>query len=168
VEPLPRGADGEAAFAQIFERVLEGAVVALEQQVDRTAAGAGDADPATQDAFARALGGLLGEREEDRKLRLVVEVAADDRERVGVQDGQQLVVGQAEAVLQQRGGGGGQKSWFSPPKTSLTLSSVKMRRIESVSRSAQERTWMFSGAPGWSGIVSVTTIFSKPASRRFS
>ncbi len=129
---------------------------------------AGGADPAAQDAVAGALGGLLGEGEEDRQLGLVVEVAADDLERVGVENGQQLVVGQAEAVLQEGGGGGGQKSWFSPPKTSDTLSSVKIRRIESVSRSAQDSTWMLSGAPGRSGIVSVTTIFSKPAAARFS
>jgi hypothetical protein len=45
---------------------------------------------------------------------------------------------------------------------------VKIRRIESVSRSAHDSSWMFSGAPGRSGIVSVTTIFSKPASTRFS
>ena len=126
------------------------------------------ADPAAQHAVAGALGGLLGEREEDRQLRLVVEVAAEHRERVGVQDGQQLVVGEAEAVLQQRGGGGGQKSWFSPPKTSDTESSVKIRRIESVSRSAHDSTWMLSGAPARSGMVSVTTIFSKPAEARFS
>ena len=40
-----------------------------------------------------------------------------------------------------------QNSWFSPPKTSLTLSSVKMRRIESVSSSAQLSTRRLSGAP---------------------
>ena len=140
----------------------------LEEQVQRAPVAPADAQPAPQDALPRALRGLLGQREEDRQLRLVVQVAADDRQRVGVQDGQQLVVGEPEAVLQQRRGGGGQKSWFSPPKTSDTESSVKIRRIESVSRSAQESTWMFSGAPGRSGIVSVTTIFSKPAASRFS
>ena len=140
----------------------------LEQQVDRAAVAAAGADPAAQHAVARPLGGLLGQREEDRQLGLVVEVAADDRQRVGVEDAEQLVVGEPEAVLQQRCGGGGQNSWFSPPKTSDTESSVKMRRIESVSRSAHDRTWMFSGAPGCSGIVSVTTIFSKPAASRFS
>jgi hypothetical protein len=39
----------------------------------------------------------------------VVEVAAEHGERIGVQDGQQLVVGEPEPVLQQRGGGGGQR-----------------------------------------------------------
>jgi hypothetical protein len=45
----------------------------------------------------------------------VLEVTADDLEWPGVEDRQQLVVGEPEAVLQQRGGGGGQNSWFSPP-----------------------------------------------------
>jgi hypothetical protein len=45
---------------------------------------------------------------------------------------------------------------------------VKIRRIESVSRSAVGRTSMFAGAPGRSGIVSVTTIFSNGALARFS
>jgi hypothetical protein len=166
--PLARGAHDEAALAQVLEGVLEGAEVLREQQVDRAAVTAARADPAPQDALPRALGGLLGEREEDRQLGLVVQLAGQDSERIGVQDRQQLVVGEPEAVLQQGGGGGGQNSWFSPPKTSDTESSVKIRRMESVSRSAQDRTWMFSGAPGRSGIVSVTTIFSKPASTRFS
>jgi hypothetical protein len=129
---------------------------------------AGGTDPAAQDALPRALDGLLGQRQQDRQLRLVLEIAAEDGQRVGVEDRQQLVVGEPEAVLQQCGGGGGQNSWFSPPKTSDTESSVKIRRMESVSRSAQDRTWMLSGAPGRSGIVSVTTIFSKPAASRFS
>ncbi len=128
----------------------------------------GGADPALEDFGTGALRGLLGQREQDRQLWLVVELAAQDAQRIGVKDRQQLVVGESEPVLQQSGGGGGQKSWFSPPKTSDTESSVKIRRIESVSRSAQESTWMFSGAPGRSGIVSVTTIFSKPAASRFS
>jgi len=51
---------------------------------------------------------LLGEREQDRQLGLVVELAGDDGERVGVEDAQQLVVAEAEAGLQERGGGGGQ------------------------------------------------------------
>jgi hypothetical protein len=128
----------------------------------------GGAHPALEDFRAGTLRGLFGQREQDRQLRLVVELAAENAERIGVEDRQQLVVGEPEPVLQQGGGGGGQKSWFSPPKTSDTESSVKIRRIESVSRSAQESTWMFSGAPGRRGIVSVTTIFSKPAASRFS
>src|SRR5207302_1323604 len=41
-----------------------------------------------------------------------------------------------------------QNSWFSPPKTSLTEPSVKIWRIELVSRSAHDRTRTLSGAPG--------------------
>jgi hypothetical protein len=33
----------------------------------------------------------------------VVEVARDDRERVGVEDGEQLLVGQSQQLLQARG-----------------------------------------------------------------
>ena len=43
-----------------------------------------------------------------------------------------------------------------------------MRRIESVSRSAHGSTRMFAGAPGRSGMVSVTTICSNGEARRFS
>jgi hypothetical protein len=38
----------------------------------------------------------------------VVEIPAEDRQRIGVEDGQQLVIGEPEAVLQERCGGGGQ------------------------------------------------------------
>jgi hypothetical protein len=79
------------------------------EEVDGAAVAAGGAEPAAEDAVAGALGGLLGEREEDRELGLVVEVAADEGQRVGVEDGQELVVGEAEAVLQEGGGGGGQR-----------------------------------------------------------
>jgi hypothetical protein len=58
--------------------------------------------------------------------------------------------------------GQGQKSWFSPAKISETESSVKMRRIESAKVPAVESTVMFSGEPGRSGIVSLTTICSIP------
>ena len=61
-----------------------------------------------------------------------------------------------------------QNSWFSPPNTSLTEPSVKMRRIESVRMSAQGSTCTLSGAPGGAGMVSVTTIRSKGPRARFS
>jgi hypothetical protein len=60
---------------------------------------AGGADPAAHDVGARALDGLLGQREEDRQLRLVVELAGEDAERIRVEDRQQLVVGEPEPVL---------------------------------------------------------------------
>ena len=77
-----------------------------------------------------------------------------------------LVVARPENRLKRRAFP--QNSWFSPPKTSLTEPSVKIWRIELVRSSAQERTRTFSGAPGGSGIVSVTTICSRPAAARFS
>ena len=110
-----------------------------QEQVERASLRSGGAQPAAQERGVV----VLGEGEEDRELGLVVEVARDHGERVLAQDLQQLVVAEAEAGLQERGGGAGtQKSWFSPPKTSETESSVKIRRIESVSRSAQESTRM--------------------------
>jgi hypothetical protein len=39
----------------------------------------------------------------------VVEIAAQDGQRIGVEDREQLVVGEPEPVLQQGGGGGGQR-----------------------------------------------------------
>ena len=78
----------------------------------------------------------------------MVEVVGDDRQRVLVEDREELVVAEAEPSLKSRCS---QKSWFSPPKTSDTESSVKMRRIESVSRSAHGSTRMLSGAPGAAG-----------------
>ncbi|MET0603700.1 MAG: hypothetical protein ABW167_17080 [Baekduia sp.] len=104
-----RSADDEPSIAQVVERVLERAEVLGEQQIDRPTVAAGSADPALEDLRAGALRGLLGQREQDRQLRLVVELAAEDAERVGVEDRQQLVVGEAEPVLQQGGGGGGQQ-----------------------------------------------------------
>ena len=123
------------------------------------------ADPAPEALLAQALRGLGGELQQQRDLGPVVELVRDDRQRVLVEDGEQLVVAEAEASLERCGS---QNSWFSPPNTSLTESSVKIRRIESVSRSAQLSTRMLSGAPGRSGIVSVTTICSKPELARFS
>ncbi len=58
--------------------------------------------------------------------------------------------------------------YYRGTKTSDTESSVKIRRIESVSRSAHESVRTFAGAPGCIGIVSVTTISSNSAKRRGS
>jgi hypothetical protein len=77
------------------------------------------------------------EIEEDGELGAVIELTGDDLQRVGGEDGEQLVVGEAQQLLQVLGA---QNSWFSPPNTSDTDSSVKMRRIESVNSSAQDRT----------------------------
>ena len=133
--------------------------------VERAALRARRSHPAGEAIRAQALGRAGGELQQERDLGPVIQVVGDDGQRVLVEDREQLVVAQAEASLE---GGGSQNSWFSPPKTSLTESSVKIRRIESVSRSAQLRTRMLSGAPGRSGIVSVTTICSKSELARFS
>jgi hypothetical protein len=47
---------------------------------------------------------VIGEQvEQDRQLGLVIEVAGDDLERIGVEDREQLVVRQAEQVLEPLG-----------------------------------------------------------------
>src|SRR5215213_1326853 len=61
-----------------------------------------------------------------------------------------------------------QKSWFSPSKASDTEWSLKMRRIESVSTSAQVSRVMRSGAGSTSGTVSVTTMSPRGESARVS
>src|SRR5437763_5327387 len=97
------------------------------------------------------------------------ELAGEQRQRVHVQRPAQLLLAQTEEVHQlRRLLASAQNSWFSPPNTSLTEPSVKIWRIELVSRSAQESHETLSGAPGGSGIVSVTTTCSKFAAARFS
>ena len=56
--------------------------------------------PAAQDRRAGALLRLGEQVEQDRQLRLVLELAADHRERVGVEDREQLLVVQPEQLLQ--------------------------------------------------------------------
>src|SRR6201999_3986435 len=103
----------------------------------------------------RRSGALLGigkQVEQDRQLGVVVGLAAHHLHRGGVEHGEQLVVAEPEQLLEVRGAA--QNSWFSPPNTSDTESSVKIRRIVSVSRSAQDSTRTFNGGPGPIGIVS--------------
>ena len=143
-----------AALAVFGERVLEAREVALQQKLQR---------PAPHPRLGRGL--VADELEQDLDLGPVVLVARDHREGVAVEDLQQLLVGEAEEQLQALGA---QNSWFSPPKTSATESSVKMRRMLSVSRSATDRTVRLSGASFWTGIVSVTTMRSNGLAFRFS
>src|SRR5437763_15309897 len=116
----------------------------------------------------------------------MLELAGEQREWIDIEHAAQLVVAQPEQLHQpgraialgaaanlrivalghrprSAAAGGDQKSWFSPPNTSLTDPSVKIWRIELVSRSAHESTRTLSGAPAGSGRVSVTTICSSPA-----
>jgi len=98
---------------QLAQRVLERAEVARQQEVERPAGRPCGAEPAAQHGGAGALLGLGQEVEQDRQLGLVLELARDDRERVGVECAQQLLVAQAEQLLQALGGGRAQNSWFS-------------------------------------------------------
>ncbi len=155
----------EPALGQRGELVLEAREVPLQQRVERAPGRALAAHPALEHRRAGLLLRVGEQVEQDRQLGPVVEVAADDLERVGVEHHEQLVVVQPQQLLE---AGGAQNSWFSPPNTSDTESSVKMRRIESVSRSAHESTRTLGGASGRIGIVSVTTTCSKFADARFA
>jgi hypothetical protein len=103
-EPEPKrsatSTQDKAALGERVERRLEGAEVAREQQPKRRAGGAGRAQPAAQDRRAGALLGLGEEIEQDRQLGPVVELAADQVQRLGVERRQQLLVAQAEELLQ--------------------------------------------------------------------
>ena len=132
-------AQDEPARGEVLDGVLEGGEVALREEVDRAAARPLRPHPAPQHGFAGALLGVGEQVEQDRQLGPVVELAGEQLQRAGVERADQLLVGEAEQVLQLLGARPGQKSWFSPPKTSDTESSVKIRRIESVSRSADRQ-----------------------------
>ena len=124
--------------------------------------------PAREHRLAEALGRLLRDRVEDLDLRAMPRLAGDRRKRIEVEHRKRLLVAQLEPQGDAVQNVSVQKSWFSPPKTSLTEPSVKIRRIESVSSSAQGSTKTLSGAPARSGIVSVTTIRSNCVRARFS
>ena len=69
------------------------------------------AHPALEHGRARLLLRVGEQVEQDRQLGPVVEVAADDLERVGVEHDEQLVVVQPQQLLE---AGGAQNHWFSP------------------------------------------------------
>jgi hypothetical protein len=94
------------------QRVLEAREVALQQQVERPSGRTGGSHPAAQHGRAGLLLGLGEEVQEDRQLRLVVELAGDDGERVGVEGPEQLLLAQAQQLLQALCGGRAQNSWF--------------------------------------------------------
>src|SRR5207245_8732694 len=103
----------------------------------------------------------------------VLDLARQQRQRIDVECAAELVLGQAEQLHQPHRplallAVARQNSWFSPPNTSLTDPSVKIWRIELVSRSAHDSTRTLSGAPAGSGMVSVTTISSSRAARSCS
>jgi hypothetical protein len=83
--------------------MLECPEVPGQQQIDWCARGPRGADPAAQRRCAEGLLRLGQQGEQDRQLRLVIEVAGDDLERIRVEHGQQLLVGEAQQLLQARG-----------------------------------------------------------------
>jgi hypothetical protein len=93
-------AQDESALGEGVECRLEGGEIARQQQVERPAGRPGRAQPAAQDGCAGALLGLGEQVEQDRQLGPVVELAADQLERLGVERRQQLLVGEAEQLLQ--------------------------------------------------------------------
>src|SRR4051794_15961337 len=169
-ERLPgAAAEDEPAVGQVGERVLERREVPTGEDVDRRAVGTGRPHPSPQHRRPRPLLRLGQEVEQDRQLGPVVELPGEQREWVDVEHRAELLLGEPEERHQPvRPVARAQKSWFSPAKTSDTEPSVKIWRIESVRRSAHERTRMLSGASGASGMVSVTTISSNGAVPRFS
>jgi len=106
------GSQDEAALRKRRERIFERAEVARQQQVERPARGPLRAHPPAQHRRAGALLRLREQVEQDRQLRLVVELARDDRERIGVQRRQQLLLAEPEQLLQVLRGRA-QNSWFS-------------------------------------------------------
>lgn len=95
-------ADDEPARGERRQRFLEAAEVAGEQQRDRSPGGPFPAHPPPQHGRARRLLRLSQQREQDRQLGPVVQIARDDLERVGVEDGQELVVVEPQQLLEAR------------------------------------------------------------------
>src|SRR4051794_17104995 len=152
-----RTTDDEAPLAVVRQGVLEPGEVLLQETLQR----ARRARPHPRPRWRL----LAQQLQQDLDLGAQVLLAGDDRDGIAAEDLQQFLVLEAEHGLE---ASCAQNSWFSPPNTSATESSVKMRRIESVSRSATDRTVMLSGEPGRIGIVSVVTIRSNGLAARFS
>jgi hypothetical protein len=93
-------AQDESALGERVERRLEGGEVARQQQVQWPAGRPGGTQPAAQHRPAGTLLGLREEVEQDRKLGPVVELAADQLERLRVERRQQLLVAEAEELLE--------------------------------------------------------------------
>ena len=136
--------------ASVARRVLERREVARQQEVERAAR------PGRRRTQRRSTGApARSSASASRSSRigssgLWSSSPVITGERIGVEDREQLVSSlEAEQLLEVARPA--QNSWFSPPKTSDTESSVKIRRIESVSRSAQESTRMFRRALRASG-----------------
>src|SRR4051812_2118210 len=111
---LAAAAQDEAPVGQRAEVVLERREVAGEEVVERAPGRAAGPDPAAQRARSDLLGGLLGQREEDRQLRLVLELAGDDAQRIEAEHPAELLLGQSEAVHEQRRGGRGHRRCLTP------------------------------------------------------
>jgi hypothetical protein len=68
--------------------------------VERAPLRAARANPSDEALLPEALGGLGGQLQQQRDLGPVVEVVGDDGQRVLVEDGEELVVAQAQASLE--------------------------------------------------------------------
>jgi hypothetical protein len=71
-----------------------------QQQVERAAGRSARPHPAAQDGRAGALLRLCEQVEQDRQLGLVIELTGDDAQRIGVERGEQLLLAEAEQLLQ--------------------------------------------------------------------
>ena len=99
------GAQDVAALGEDREVVLEGGEVACRAGARSGMPPGPAAQPAAQGLRSDALGGLRGEREQDRQLGPMVELAGDDLQRVDGEHRAELVVGEAEPVHELGGGG---------------------------------------------------------------
>jgi DNA-binding transcriptional regulator/RsmH inhibitor MraZ len=88
-----------AALRQVRQCVLEAAEVARGEQVQRAAVRAVRPQPAPERGRTRALLGVAEEIEQDRQLRPVLELPAEQLERARVERPDQLLVGEPEERL---------------------------------------------------------------------
>ena len=86
-------ADHESFTRKLAEHLLETAKIPRQQGIQRPSLRARGAQPAAQDLVADLLVRVSGQRQQDRQLRPVLELARDQLERVGVERRAELVVG---------------------------------------------------------------------------
>jgi hypothetical protein len=86
-------ADHESFARKLAEHLLEAAEVPRQQGIQRPSLRAGGAHPAAQHRVADLLVRVGGQRQQDRQLRPVLELATDQLEWVGVERRAELLVG---------------------------------------------------------------------------
>jgi hypothetical protein len=103
--PTAAPAQHEAPLGELLERILEGGEVPAGERLDRPPARALGAHPSPQHLGPR-LGlalRLVDQRQQDLQLRAMIQLSGEQRQRVDSQRRAQLVLGQAEQLLQPGG-----------------------------------------------------------------